>query len=78
VAERRVRADEPRGHRPHRLEGGARGRAGSDARAALLAERTAALEELGAAIPVARLLEVDAVIDPADTRRWLTAALTPW
>jgi acetyl-CoA carboxylase carboxyltransferase component len=45
------------------------------ARAALLAERTAALEELGAAIPVARLLEVDAVIDPADTRRWLTAAL---
>lgn len=45
------------------------------ARAALLAERTAALEELGAAIPVARLLEVDAVIDPADTRRWLAAAL---
>jgi acetyl/propionyl-CoA carboxylase alpha subunit/acetyl-CoA carboxylase carboxyltransferase component len=45
------------------------------ARAALLAERTAALHELGAAVPVARLLEIDAVIDPADTRRWLTAAL---
>jgi acetyl/propionyl-CoA carboxylase alpha subunit/acetyl-CoA carboxylase carboxyltransferase component len=45
------------------------------ARAALLAERTAALHELGAAVPVARLLEIDAVIDPADTRRWLTGAL---
>jgi acetyl-CoA carboxylase carboxyltransferase component len=45
------------------------------ARAALLEERTDALHAMGAAIPVARLLEVDAVIDPADTRRWLTAAL---
>jgi acetyl-CoA carboxylase carboxyltransferase component len=47
----------------------------AEARARLLAERTAALEELGAAVPVARLLEVDAVIDPADTRAWLTSAL---
>jgi acetyl/propionyl-CoA carboxylase alpha subunit/acetyl-CoA carboxylase carboxyltransferase component len=45
------------------------------ARAALLEERTDALHAMGSAIPVARLLEIDAVIDPADTRRWLTAAL---
>jgi acetyl-CoA carboxylase carboxyltransferase component len=45
------------------------------AREAMLAERTDALLEMGAAVPVARLLEIDAVIDPADTRRWLTGAL---
>lgn len=45
------------------------------ARAALLAERTAGLQELGGAVPVARLLEIDAVIDPADTRRWLTGTV---
>jgi acetyl/propionyl-CoA carboxylase alpha subunit/acetyl-CoA carboxylase carboxyltransferase component len=44
-------------------------------RAALLAERTAGLQQLGGAVAVARLLEIDAVIDPADTRRWLTGTL---
>jgi acetyl-CoA carboxylase carboxyltransferase component len=33
------------------------------------------LHELGKAVAVARLLEIDAVIDPADTRAWLTRTL---
>jgi acetyl-CoA carboxylase carboxyltransferase component len=45
------------------------------ARQALLAERTEALHQLGKAISVARLLEIDAVIDPADTRAWLSRTL---
>ena len=45
------------------------------ARQALLAERTEALHRLGKAVSVARLLEIDAVIDPADTRAWLSRTL---
>jgi acetyl-CoA carboxylase carboxyltransferase component len=46
-----------------------------DARRALLDERVEALYQLGKAVPVARLLEIDAVIDPADTRAWLVRSL---
>ncbi|MCW2566461.1 MAG: accC 1 [Mycobacterium sp.] len=45
------------------------------ARQALLDARVEDLHELGKAVAVARLLEIDAVIDPADTRAWLTRTL---
>ncbi|HEV7826759.1 MAG TPA: carboxyl transferase domain-containing protein [Mycobacteriales bacterium] len=45
------------------------------ARQALLDERVEALYQLGKAVSVARFLEIDAVIDPADTRAWLTRSL---
>jgi acetyl-CoA carboxylase carboxyltransferase component len=46
-----------------------------EARRAVLDARVGDLHQLGKAIAVARLLEIDAVIDPADTRAWLTRAL---
>jgi acetyl-CoA carboxylase carboxyltransferase component len=42
------------------------------AKQAVLDRRVGDLYEMGKAIAVARLLEIDAVIDPADTRAWLT------
>ena len=42
------------------------------ARQAVLDQRVGDLYQMGKAIAVARLLEIDAVIDPADTRAWLT------
>ncbi|HEV7757013.1 MAG TPA: carboxyl transferase domain-containing protein [Mycobacteriales bacterium] len=43
-----------------------------EARQAVLDARVGDLHQRGKAIAVARLLEIDAVIDPADTRAWLT------
>jgi acetyl-CoA carboxylase carboxyltransferase component len=46
-----------------------------ETRRAVLDARVGDLHQMGKAISVARLLEIDAVIDPADTRAWLTRAL---
>jgi acetyl-CoA carboxylase carboxyltransferase component len=46
------------------------------AREAVLERRVGDLHQLGKAVPVARLLEIDAVIDPADTRTWLRQAVS--
>jgi acetyl-CoA carboxylase carboxyltransferase component len=43
------------------------------ARQAMLDHRVADLYEKGKALSVARYLEIDAVIDPAETRRWLVS-----
>jgi len=45
------------------------------ARQALFDERVAQSYQRGKALSVARYLEIDAVIDPADTRRWLVGGL---
>jgi acetyl/propionyl-CoA carboxylase alpha subunit/acetyl-CoA carboxylase carboxyltransferase component len=45
------------------------------ARQAVLDQRVGVLYEKGKALSVARYLEIDAVIDPADTRRWLTSGI---
>jgi acetyl-CoA carboxylase carboxyltransferase component len=37
--------------------------------------RVAEAYERGKALSMARYLEIDAVIDPADTRRWITGGL---
>ncbi|MFC7304529.1 carboxyl transferase domain-containing protein [Streptomyces monticola] len=41
-------------------------------------ERVAELYEHGKAVNAAAALEIDAVIDPADSRRWILAALDGW
>jgi acetyl-CoA carboxylase carboxyltransferase component len=41
-------------------------------RQAVLDARVGDLHQMGRAVAVARMLEIDAVIDPADTRAWLT------
>jgi acetyl-CoA carboxylase carboxyltransferase component len=41
----------------------------------VLDQRVGVLYEKGKALSVARYLEIDAVIDPADTRRWLTSGI---
>jgi acetyl-CoA carboxylase carboxyltransferase component len=46
----------------------------SETRQRVLEARVGDLHELGKAVAVARLLEIDAVIDPADTRAWLARA----
>jgi len=43
------------------------------ARRTLLEQRVSELYEKGKALSAARYLEIDAVIDPADTRRWLVS-----
>ncbi|MEH3099393.1 acetyl-CoA carboxylase family protein [Sphingomonas adhaesiva] len=48
----------------------------SDAREARYRELVAHSYERGKAISIARVLEIDAVIDPADTRAWLIRALS--
>jgi acetyl-CoA carboxylase carboxyltransferase component len=45
------------------------------ARQALFEQLLAAQVEAGKAIHLASTLEIDAVIDPADTRRWLAQGL---
>jgi len=45
------------------------------ARRALLEQRVADLYEKGKALSAARYLEIDAVIDPAETRRWLVSGI---
>lgn len=45
------------------------------ARRAVLEKRVGDLYEKGGALSVARYLEIDAVIDPAETRRWLTTGI---
>lgn len=45
------------------------------ARRGLLERRVADLYEKGKALSVARYLEIDAVIDPAETRRWLMTGM---
>ena len=40
--------------------------------------RVAELYEHGKAVNAAAALEIDAVIDPADSRRWILAALDGW
>ena len=54
------------------LQAAAEGTSRDELRARLLAEQY----EKGKAINMAATLEIDAVIDPADTRRWLATALT--
>jgi acetyl-CoA carboxylase carboxyltransferase component len=44
-------------------------------REALFQRLLAAQVQAGGAVPLARKLEIDAVIDPADTRAWLARAL---
>jgi len=44
-------------------------------REALFKKLVAQQYEAGAAIPMATTLEIDAVIDPADTRAWLVRGL---
>ena len=48
-----------------------------DAREDLFQELVARMYEIGKALSVASYFEIDDVIDPADTRRWLTALLEP-
>ncbi|WCO66521.1 carboxyl transferase domain-containing protein [Iamia majanohamensis] len=48
-----------------------------EAREALFQQMVAAAYEHGKGINVAAQLEIDDVIDPADTRRWITTALLP-
>ena len=48
-----------------------------EAREALFKQMVAAAYEHGKGINVAAQLEIDDVIDPADTRRWITTALLP-
>jgi acetyl-CoA carboxylase carboxyltransferase component len=45
------------------------------ARRAFFDERVAELYQQGKAVSVAQVAEIDAVIDPAETRRWLVRAL---
>ena len=40
--------------------------------------RVAELHEQGKAVNAAAALEIDAVIDPADSRAWIVAALDGW
>ncbi|MGW5607569.1 carboxyl transferase domain-containing protein [Streptomyces sp. NPDC003753] len=47
-------------------------------RARAFEERVAELYEQGKAVNAAAALDIDAVIDPADSRRWLLAALDGW
>ncbi len=49
--------------------------AAGDQRDALFKELVAKSYERGKAINMASFLEIDAVIDPADTRRWLTRGM---
>jgi acetyl-CoA carboxylase carboxyltransferase component len=46
-----------------------------DEREALFQQLVARMYEIGKALSVASLFEIDDVIDPADSRRWLTAVL---
>ncbi len=46
-----------------------------DEREALFQQLVGRMYEIGKALSVASLFEIDDVIDPADTRRWLTAVL---
>jgi acetyl-CoA carboxylase carboxyltransferase component len=48
---------------------------GDAARQAVLEKRVSDLYEKGKALSVARYLEIDAVIDPAETRRWLMSGI---
>ena len=75
LAERRVRRDGPRRRRRARLPQGAPRRGRRDRREALRARLVAEQYEKGKAINMAATLEIDAVIDPAETRRWVVAAL---
>jgi len=46
-----------------------------DEREALFQQLVGRMYEIGKALSVASLFEIDDVIDPADSRRWLTAVL---
>lgn len=59
----------------YRVELDTAGPEGSAGRAALFDELVAKLYEAGKALSIAEWFEIDDVIDPADTRRWLTAIL---
>ena len=62
-----VRLGYRQGARRRRRPGRARGSCSSSS--------SARMYEIGKALSVASLFEIDDVIDPADTRRWLTAVL---
>jgi acetyl-CoA carboxylase carboxyltransferase component len=49
--------------------------ADDDERQALFEELVARLYEYGKALSIAEYFEIDDVIDPADTRRWVTTLL---
>ena len=51
---------------------------GDDAAAALFAKLVGAGYARGSALSVARTLETDEVIDPAETRAWVVGALEGW
>ena len=76
LADRRVRRHGPRRRRAARLPQGARGDRGhGGARQALPARWWRASYETGKAINIASVLEIDQVIDPVDTRRWIIRGL---
>ena len=76
LADRRVRRDGPGGRRAPRLPPRARRRRRRRrARASCSSELVDRMYEIGKALSVASYFEIDDVIDPADTRRWLTALL---
>jgi acetyl/propionyl-CoA carboxylase alpha subunit len=47
-------------------------------RRALYETMVAKMYEVGKAVSMARAFEIDAVIDPADTRRWIMSGLAAW
>jgi acetyl/propionyl-CoA carboxylase alpha subunit len=75
VADRRVRRHGPRGRRPPRLPQRARRHRRRAERQALFEKMVARAYEIGKAVNVASHFEIDDVIDPADTRRWISTAL---
>ena len=77
VANERVRRDGTRGRRPPRLPPRARGHRRRDRATAAFDDLVARAYEVGKGVSVASYFEIDDVIDPADTRRWLRASSPP-
>ena len=75
LADRRVRRHGARGRGQARLPQGARGGRDPAERRALFDKMVAAAYARGKALSTATYFEVDEVIDPADSRRWIATAL---
>ena len=75
LADRRVRRHGARGRGEARLPQGARGDERPGERRALFDKMVAAAYERGKALSTATYFELDDVIDPADSRRWIATAL---
>ena len=77
LADGRVRRDGPRGCGAPRLPARARRRRRRRLASACSEELVERMYDVGKGLSIASYFEIDDVIDPADTRRWITALLDP-